>query len=221
MIWLIILIVVVVIVAIAWSHIAALKRRDAMAAVANTLGLLFDESKDYSYDEQYHFLSKLCQGSRRYAFNILSGYYCGRPVSAFDYHYETYSTDSKGNRSTHHHYFSFFILHMDIAFPELLISHEGWTSKFAQFFGYDDIDFESAEFSRKFCVRSPDKKFAYDIVHPQMMEYLLANPDLNIEMERHCITLFFGTRLAPEHIEPNLNRLLKIYDLIPDYVMNR
>ena len=40
-------------------------------------------------------------------------------------------------------------------------------------FGYQDIKFESAEFSKTFCVRSPDKKFAYDVCNAKMMEYLL------------------------------------------------
>ena len=108
-----------------------------------------------------------------------------------------------------------------MVFPELLISREGWLSKFAQFFGYDDIDFESAEFSRKFCVRSPDKKFAYDICHARMIEYLLANSDLNIEIERQCLTLFFNSTLSPERIERELRRLVQLYELIPEYVMSR
>jgi hypothetical protein len=66
----------------------------------------------------------------------------------------------KGNQQTNHHYFSFFFLTLPMGFPELRITKEGLFSKIAQAFGYDDIDFESAEFSRAFCVRSKDKKFA-------------------------------------------------------------
>ncbi len=220
MIWFIIFVIALVIIGIVWSVIAAKRRRDAMSTVAQSLGLSFDAAKNYDFDETYHFLNKLCQGSKRYAFNIIFGRYQGHSVSAFDYHYETYSTDSDGDRQTHHHYFSFFILHYECMFPELIITREGWASKFAQFFGYDDIDFESAEFSQRFCVRSPDKKFAYDICHPLMIEFLLANPDLNIEIERHCLALFFERRLAPDLIRPNFDRLLQIRELFPDYVLS-
>jgi hypothetical protein len=126
-----------------------------------------------------------CGWSNRYVFNTLSRL-PGHGVTAFDYHYETHSTDSKGHRQTHHHYFSCFLLHLPRSFPELVIAREGFFSKVAQAFGYDDIDFESHEFSRKFCVRSPDKKFAYDICNARMMEYLLANDDLTIELTRHA-----------------------------------
>ena len=45
---------------------------------------------------------------------------------------------------------------------------------FGEFFGHDDIDFESAEFSRNFYVKSSDRKWAFDILHARAMEFLLA-----------------------------------------------
>jgi hypothetical protein len=114
-------------------------------------------------------------------------------VLAFDYHYETHSTDHKGNRQTHHHYFSFFILLLPVTFPELKITREGLLSKIGQALGYDDIDFESAEFSRSFCVRSKNRKFAYDVCNAQMMEYFLANRDLSLELKA-ALALAFDSR---------------------------
>ena len=175
-------IIALFIAGIIWSNHLAAQRRAAMKSVATSLNLEFSPKKNYSFDEQYHFIDKLCRGGNRYGFNVLNGSYQGYPVLIFDYHYETKSTDSKGRRKTHHHYFSFFILHFEAQFPELLICREGWFSKITQFIGFDDIDFESAEFSRAFLVKSPDKKFAYDICHGQMIDFLLNNKDLDIEM---------------------------------------
>ncbi len=219
--FLLVIVFILAVVALIWwiGHQAAKKRRDAMRLVADQLELRFSSDEDYSLDERYPFLNKLCQGDDRYGFNILSGQHRGHAVAVFDYHYETYSTDNKGNRQTHHHYFSFFILHFSESFPELLISREGWFSKFTQFLGFDDIDFESAEFSRRFLVKSRDKKFAYDICHARMIEYLLENRDLSIEIEHHCLTLFFERRLQPEQIRPNLDRLVTIREMFPDYLM--
>jgi len=163
----------------------------------------------------------LARGSNRYAFNILSGAYHRHEVLVFDYHYETHSTDSKGRRQTHHHYFSFFILMLPQSFPELRITREGLFSKIAQAFGYDDIDLESAEFSRAFCVRSKDKKFAYDVCHARMMEYLLANRDLSIEIEGHALALAFDTRLSAVEIESNLRRLFDIRSHLPEYLFTK
>ena len=216
---LVLLIFAAIVAGFLYSRHLAKKRREALLSLAQSLGLRFDPSRDSGVDDRYAFLKKLKQGSNRYAFNRLTGNYRGHDVEAFDYHYETYSYSQKTGRRTHHHYFAFFLLHVADDFPELTITREHVFSKIGQFLGFDDIDFESAEFSRTFSVRSASKKFAYDICHPRMMEYLLSNRDLSIELERHCLSLFFGKRLKAPDIQRNLDRLIKLRELIPEYVL--
>lgn len=214
-----VLIAAAIIAGIIYSAKRARKRREAFAALAQSLGLRYDPSNDASVDDRYRFLDRLGEGSNRYAFNRIGGTYQGHEIRTFDFHYETYSYSQKGGRRTHHHYFSFFLLHVKDSFPELTITREHVFSKIGQFLGFDDIDFESAEFSNAFSVRSKDKKFAYDICHPRMMEYLLANRDLSIEMEANCLSLFFSRRLAPRRVKRNLDRLIRLREMIPEYVL--
>ena len=213
-------VVALIIVLSIFGYLSAKKRREAMMALAARLGLRFEPQKNWDLARQYGFLDKLRAGENRYAFNVLSGACQGHDVTAFDYHYETHSRDSKGRRQTHHHYFSCFLLHLPAFFPELVIAREGFFSKIAQAVGYDDIDFESHEFSRRFCVRSPNKKFAYDVCHARMMEYLMANDDLTIEIEDNVLAITFGSQLDPERIEPNLNRLVALRSLMPEYLFS-
>jgi hypothetical protein len=213
-----ILIAAAVIVGAIYSHRAEKKRQQDLMELATRLGLSFTPERSRQVASRYAFLDRLGQGSNRYAFNVLSGTHQGERVVAFDYHYETHSTDSKGRRQTHHHYLSCFVMDLPIDCPELLVGRESLLSKIAQALGYDDIDFESAEFSRAFCVRSKDRRFAYDICNPQMMEYLLANRDLNIEIENTTLALLFAGRIAVSECERNLDRLTQIRALIPDYL---
>jgi hypothetical protein len=208
--------IAVVVVLVVLGYISALKRRQAMAAVAAKLGLRFAPAKNRGIARRYRFLDKLRRGSNRYAFNILSGSYKGHDLILFDYHYQTGS-----GKNTQHHYISFFILHLTASFPELVVGPEGIFSKIAQAIGYDDIDFESHEFSRRFCVRSEDKKFAYDVCNARMIEYLLSNNDLSIEIEGDALAISFSRRLSPEDIEPNLNRLITVRSLMPEYLFSR
>jgi hypothetical protein len=210
-----------VVATIIFSVIAARKRREELGALAARLGLSFRPDNDRELAGRFEFLNALAQGSNRYAFNVLSGTCQGHEVLVFDYHYETHSHDSKGHRQTHHHYFSFFILLLPVHFPELRITREGMLSKIAQAFGYDDIDFESAEFSRAFCVRAKDRKFAYDVCHAQMMDYLLANRDLSLEIKGRALALAFGARLAAAEIESNLRRLTEIRSRLPEYLFTK
>jgi hypothetical protein len=214
----VIVVFICVVGSIIWGIRAGKKRRGAMGELAGRLGLQFSAERDYQMAKRYAFLDKLRQGSNRYAYNIISGDYQEHEVAVFDYHYETHSTDSKGNRQTHHHHFSFFILSLGKSFPELTIAKEGFFSKIAQAVGFDDIDFESHEFSRKFTVRSKDKKFAYDFCNAQMIDYLLGHPNINIEVDQNSLALGFDSCLKVEEIDSHLSQLLKIRSLMPNYV---
>ncbi len=213
-----IIVLICVVVAIIWGAQAAKKRRSEMGDLAGRLGLQFSSERNYQLAKQYAFLDKLRQGDNRYAYNIMSGRFQDHDIAAFDYHYETHSTDSKGNRQTHHHHFSFFILKLAKYFPELTIAKEGIFSKIAQAVGFDDIDFESHEFSKRFVVRSKDKKFAYDFCNAQMIDYLLGHPDINIEVDQDSLAIGFNRCLKVEEIEPHLKQLVEIRSLMPNYL---
>ncbi len=203
-----------------FSHLQAKQRREAFQSLAAELGFNFYPQRDSSFARRYGFLEHMDDGHRRYAFNRMSGEIQGHAAHVFDYHYETYSQDSKGRRTTHHHYFSIFTLSLPQAFPELNIEREGFFSKIGQALGFDDIDFESREFSQRYRVKSADKKFAYDFCNAQMIDYLLRQQDLIIEVDSHTLALTFRGELAVAAIRPNLDRLLKIRSLMPRYLFN-
>jgi hypothetical protein len=201
------------------GHLQAKKRREAFQRIAQQLGFRFAPQKDRSVANQYGFLDHMDDGHNRYAYNVLSGSSEeGDAVRIFDYHYATYSRDSKGRRTTHHHYFSIFTLVLPQQFPELNIEPEGFFSKIGQALGFDDIDFESMEFSKRYAVKSHDKKFAYDFCNAQMIDFLLQQRDLIIEVDGNVLALTFKGKLAIDAILPNYERLLKIRTLIPNYL---
>ena len=209
-----------ILVGVIYSYIADRKRREALFELATRLNLNFDAGNDDGIPGRFGFLKQLDQGDNRYATNVISGNYRQNEILAFDYHYATYHTDKNGTHKDDH-WFSFFILTLPAVFPDLTIRRESFFTKVAEVFGYQDIKFESAEFSRAFCVRSPDRKFAYDVCNAKMMEYLLANRDLSIEIENEVIALAFNTRLSVEQIEFNLQRLVEIRSRLPEYLFTQ
>ncbi len=171
------------------------KRREALAALAADLGWSFDPAKDSTHDTLYARFEVFRRGHSRAAYNTLRGTLTidGRPYPAQmgDFTYKV-TTGSGKNRSTTTYRFSYLILRLPFApTPSLLIRPENILDKLAGAVGFDDIDFESAEFSRRFFVKSSNKRFAYDVVHPRMMEFLLslARPTaIDIEHGSCCLT---------------------------------
>ena len=213
----VVVVLIVIVVGTIYGLIQARQRLEALNELALRLGLNFSAAEDYALPERYGFLKQLAQGDDRYARNVLSGIYQQNQVLVFDYHYATYHTDKNGTHKEDH-WFSFFILTLPMVFPDLTIRRENFFTKIAEVFGYQDINFESAEFSKAFNVRSPDKKFAYDVCNSKMMEYLLANRDLSIEIENNVLALAYNTRLSAEQIEANLQRLVEIRSRLPEYL---
>jgi len=210
-------VVVLVIIGAIFNTIAQRKRREGLFMLAQRLNLDFDGGRNCDIEPRFGFLKQLAQGDDRYATNVLSGNYRQNEILAFDYHFATYHTDKNGTHKDDH-WFSFFILTMPAVFPDLTIRRENFFTKVAEVFGYQDIKFESAEFSRAFNVRSPDKKFAYDVCNAKMMEYLLANRDLSVEIENQVLALAFDTCLSVEQVEANLQRLVEIRSRLPEYL---
>ena len=60
--------------------------------------------------------------------------------------------------------------------PPLSVDPENFLDRFVGRLSGNDIDMESEEFNRAFTVSCPDRKFASDVLHPQLMEFLLAAP---------------------------------------------
>jgi hypothetical protein len=174
----------------------------------------FSPESDEEFTLGWGFLGWLDHGSNRYAFNLLRGKYHECPLFVFDYHFQTGEGKNKSER-----YLTILMLVCKEAFPKLTIGPEHLRDRIAETLGLEnDIKFESAEFSRVFNVRSPDKKFAYDVCNAQMIEYLLANRDLEVEIQGPVILLAFEPQLPVGKIEFNLQRLAQIHSLLPEYL---
>lgn len=195
------------------------KRLEALELKATELGLTMRRGKDHNLDNAYYQFDLFREGRNRYAANLITGSYDGHPVIAFDYHYQTESRDSKGNKQTHHHRFHCFVMNLPISCPEVRLRPEGWFDKLAGAVGFDDIDFESYEFSKAFHVKSEDKRFAYDLFHPRMMELFLAAGEPVFEADGTAMMISQRGKMKPERLEAGLNLLTAIRDQFPDHLL--
>ena len=212
----VLLVILLVCAGIALAIYAAAKRRKLLAAWAQSKGLNFSPEKTHEMDCHFPDFECLHRGRNRHAFNIMTGQLEGREITAFDYRY---TTGSGKNRQTHN--FSAVIVAAPLPLKPLYIRREGFLDKITEFFGADDIDFESAEFSRKFFVTSPDKKWAYDVIHQRMMEYLLAGPDCNIQFADNWIIAWQSFRFTPNDFLIALELIEGIVDRLPEYLVRQ
>jgi len=209
-----IIVVAVLGILVAW-YVRSLRRKK-LRAWAGAHGFRFDPGADRSFDDRYPEYGCLRIGHGRYAYNVATGERDGRSVVAFDYRYVTGS-----GKNRHVHHFSGVVLGSEIRLDPLRIRPEHLFDKVGEFFGLDDIDFESAAFSRAFHVKSPDKRWAYDVLHQRTIEFLLAAPRFSIQFGERRVLVWRSRRFSPETFEEAIGVAAGILDRIPDYVVKQ
>jgi hypothetical protein len=206
------------------------RRRRAFQRLAVELGLSY-EARDDNLVEHLGLVHALRQGKRsrlyyilgappvpRYAFNVLSGSYAGFSVRAFDFFCDPERGSGKYLSEMDVHCINVLMVVEQKPFPAVLIySRKRWM-RLEQMVKLERVELEAAEFAHAFVVRAHDRKFAYDICHPRMMEYLLEHRDLSLEIEGRCVAMSFDRRLKPEDIPGRLQQLIEIRRLFPEYL---
>ncbi|MEI6916663.1 MAG: hypothetical protein WCL39_16120 [Armatimonadota bacterium] len=206
-----------------FSYYAEKKRREELLLESLDLGLTFDQDDPFSIETRYEFFSWIDQGHNRTAYNVMYGTVDDFEIKAFDYRFYTMESghNAAGNPSSNEslHDFSAIIADTKCLFKELHIKPEGFFDRIGDALGFADIDFESDEFSRAYCVKGPDKKFAYDMIHPRMMELLMVDRRWSMEFKANCVMLVLGTsNFTPDQIKDGIARVRQMMSLIPDYL---
>ena len=197
------------------AFVAAKKRREALEAFATAKGWTYtarDDSLARRFDGR-----PFGQGYGRHANNVLRGVHDGRAMVAFDYQYTTSSGSGK-DRTTDTHHYSVVVLSIGAVMPALSVSPEGMFGRIVGRLTNTDIELESEDFNRAFTVRCPDRKFAFDVLHPQTMQLLLGWPDLGWRFEGDSMLVVTDGRHSVEEVEARLGVMDAILDGIPEFV---
>jgi hypothetical protein len=218
-----VLVVVAVIAGLA-SAKAERERRLRLESLARQHGWTFEPPLHASLSDLYPHVEIFNRGHSRKAFNLMSAEVdlAGDRfrMLAGDYTYKITTSNGKSTSTTTYR-LSFLYVHWPEQWrvPDLLIRPEGIFDKLKGAIGFDDIDFESEEFSRKFWVRSSNKRFAYDVIHPRMIDFLMSSRPGQIELANGSAG-FFGnnTRWEPAEFEQSLGWLDAFFALWPDFV---
>lgn len=203
------------------SYLHEKQRREALEVVAQDLGWRFSPDRDGDYSRRYGHFHFFCQGHTRFAHNLMTGELSvdlaeekpvDLPAQAGDYHYQVTTHNGKQSQTTTYR-FSFVLLHLPPGLSQdLVIRKENFGDRLKAGLGFDDIDFESVEFSDHFYVQSRDKRFAYDVIHPRMMELLLDSKPQAIWIDHDCLCLSNGSgRWKPEQFGERIEWLKRFF----------
>ena len=192
------------------------KRREQLLVWASANGYAFAPEDD-SWCERWNG-NPFGEGDHRRARNVVTGTIGDKPFAAFDYSYETHSTDSKGNRTTTTHRYVVCSLQLPTHLPMLQVTPEGFFTRIGNVLGLDDIELESEDFNRRFRVHANDRKFASDVLSPRTMQALLDRPDLSWRIQGVDILSWEDGRLSPLGAVAMTSAMQTVVNGIPSFV---
>jgi hypothetical protein len=197
------------------SAYQAKKRREALAAVAAQLGFNFSPHASPDVFGQYEGMGLVPfgQGRSQRASNLLFGQRSGLFWEFFDYQY---TTGSGKNRHTHH--YGIAAAKVPMAFPPTRIRPEGMFDKLKGLFGFEDINFESEEFSRRYHVSCAERQRAFDLIHPRMIEFLLGIEARDWQLSGPVLMLVRGGTHRPPDILRSMQLIEQFLSLVPQYL---
>lgn len=211
--WVMFLVIgVVLAVVVFFAHRAAQRRKRRWA--------LWAQAREWRFIERWPEMVRAFRGgpfgrgSSREASVGFEGTFDGLPVAGFHYNY---STGSGKNRTTH--FYHVLLVRIPRAgFPELTLSKENWATRTFN----NDIEFEDAEFNHEWNVNAPSPRFAHDVVHPRMIEFLKSGavpPFERIWFERDAILLSRSGHIDTPHVDTYLRLLTRMASLLPRFLL--
>jgi len=189
----------------------ASRRRETLSGWAAAHGLSFKAAEDISgLEKSFPFLQCLQRGESHYASNLMQGDWGGSAMVGFDYHCLTGAAESR---------FSVVIIASRVLLQPLLIRPRSLLDNVSESLGAEAVNFESAEFNHEFRVKATDKRWAYDVIHPRMMKFLLGNPRFIIEFAFAHVACYRNNEFTAANFGTACEVACGILDRLPEYVL--
>ncbi|MDQ1704784.1 MAG: hypothetical protein QOF18_1150 [Frankiaceae bacterium] len=192
------------------------KRKELLLQWATSNGWTFTEEDD-SWCGRWNG-APFGLGDHRRARDVIAGAAGTRTFVAFDYSYQTHSSDGKGNTTTTTHRYVVTAVRMPTALPDLQVTPESVFSRIGHVLGMSDIELESEDFNRRFRVHGPDPKFASDVLSPRTMQALLGCGDVSWRINGTDIIGWYDGKLDPTGVQSTMATLGTVIDGVPSFV---
>lgn len=199
---------------IAWSIYANKKRREAILATAESMGLTFFKDGDQALLSHFSSFKLFNQGRGRKMKNLIQGDSGEVKIAIFDYQYTT-----GGGKNSHTFNQSVVSLQSpELVCPDFTMRPEGLFDKVGSALGFQDIDFDShPKFSKLFVLQSSNEEAIRNYFSPQLLEFFESKKGVSVEAQPG--SMFFyrsGKRIKPDQIKDNLAQAYEIFGMMVD-----
>lgn len=188
------------------------RRRDRVRAWAEAAGHTFREEDD-GLEHRFRGFEPFGKGTSRRVRHVVTGHRGGHRFLAFQYEHTT-----GGGKDRKRHVHTVCVLRTPVSSPGLSLRRERLHHRVLDTLGGEDIDFESDAFSRLYWVKGTDRRFAYDVLHPRMMEYLMPHAGYVWQWRGGDLMLHVAGPIEPERVEAMVDVCGGMVALLPRHL---
>jgi hypothetical protein len=138
-------------------------------------------------------------------------------IYVMDYKCETVNSNGKTTQRQKHYYTVVAMRH-SLIWPYLHLSPEHFGHRVGKMFGMKDVSVESEEFNKKYFVSAEDEEAAYDILHPQAIEFLLRTLPRDWQTAGMFFVVHSDDRTPIMEIRRIIQDMKDFVSLVPNYV---
>jgi hypothetical protein len=193
------------------EHALELRSQWRFRAFAERHGLRYWPTDPYEQSESVADLLFASPSGIWFRAHLFSGDHRGRQLLAYEYRCRESRLEVASKR------IQVVAMALPASRPSLDIRPEGRLSRRSE----KDLRFEHHEFNAVFRVRSPRPRWAHDVLHPRMMEWMLADPRARTRhwaFHGSWLMVFRDGAIEPEQILPHADFLAEVLAFVPDHV---
>jgi hypothetical protein len=191
------------------------RRRWQLMALGSPEGLRLSPADPFELPEAHFHVHLFTRGHSRLARNVLHGRLEGLPVRLFDYQYET---GSGHTRRTYR--WQVALVQTDLRMPGLIVQPADRHDPLEALFGFDEVRFAAEPFADRFRVASEDRQFAYQLLHPRLVD-LLAEPrpvGISLETTGPTLAAYRPAPVSPDDAMAMLKLACRLAAAIPEHL---
>ncbi|GAA1586791.1 MULTISPECIES: DUF3137 domain-containing protein [Kribbella] len=151
------------------------------------------------------------QGSPGDLGETYAGEYYGRGLCVLDYNYVVSNGKTQSTRTA-----NLVALTLPVALPPVTVMRE--TGLRRMFRGHD-LQLENEQFNERFRVECTDDRYGSAVMHPRMMEAVLANPGLEWQIAGNAFISWSHGGFTVPDVYARLQAMTQLIDLIPPFVL--
>ena len=191
------------------------ERTEQLRAVAAQLAWNFAAEAPFNMIAGLEHFTLFNQGHSKEIKNFMYGEANGVKAAVFDY---VFVTGSGKHRQTHYQSVT-YIEPVNLRVPFFSLRPEGFFTKIAQAFGYQDIDFgQRPEFSKQYLLRGHDEPGIRQAFNDALLSFFESYQGTCVDGGGNQLFVFrAGYRFQPQEIQSQLALALNIFSLLPRY----